>query len=110
MALKEKVVNNEKHRKAYFDAKRAKAKHAAVPVGDLVRGEMIFKTMCMGCHTMAMRGIYGEEVCGGYGPYTHSLSYYAGRKWDFALLNRWLANPREMAPETTMNSNPIKDY
>lgn len=34
-------------------------------IGDTKRGERLFKTLCMGCHAMSMRGIYGKHIASG---------------------------------------------
>jgi cytochrome c len=74
----------------------------------------------MACHTIIpdaldkegpnLFGVYGQRFGQnrhGY-PYTSAL-IAAGGRWDAATLNAWMANPKRIVPETTMQFAGVSD-
>ena len=85
----------------------ATATHAADPAA----GEKIFKAQCGICHTVvAGENRIGPTLFGVVGRRAGSVpgfNYTADHKklgitWTAATLNKYLANPRAMVPDTTM--------
>ncbi len=78
---------------------------------DAVSGERIFKTQCGACHAAeagknrigpSMFGIVGRPS-GAVGGFRYSAANKnAGLTWDTATLDRYLINPREAIPGTSM--------
>jgi len=98
---------------------------AAVPIevllahADPAKGADVFKK-CASCHTVAQGGangigpnlyaILGDAVGKGRG----GFAFYdglakMGGKWDFAMLNKWLTDPRGMMPGTKMTFAGLDD-
>jgi cytochrome c len=44
---------------------RPGAKKTKEVTGDAERGSRLFKTMCIQCHAMSIRGIYGKNIASG---------------------------------------------
>jgi cytochrome c len=92
----------------------ATAALAADPAG----GQQIFKAQCGICHSVAagVNGI-GPTLFGVIGRRSGSVpnfNYTADHKkldvtWDAATLDKYLANPRAMVPDTTMIYAGLKD-
>lgn len=68
---------------------------------------------CGACHSFGegeparqgpnLHGVIGRPVAAVEGfAYSEGLRKLAGRKWDAALLDRWLADPQAVAPGTVM--------
>ncbi len=51
-----------------------KNKKASEIQGDAERGLRLFKTMCIQCHAMSIRGIYGKHIAAGNLNYTAGLA------------------------------------
>lgn len=89
---------------------------AAVPAlaeGDVANGEKVFKK-CMACHTADaatnkvgpyLKGVYGRKAATAEG-YKYSADLLAlgeaGTVWDDANLDKYLENPKVMAPKGKM--------
>lgn len=80
-------------------------------------GKIAFNTHCRNCHSFkkgdnrlgpSLYGILGAKAgqVAGYNAYSGSLSGFA---WDEATLDRFIANPRSVAPNTNMNYPPVGD-
>jgi cytochrome c len=85
---------------------------------DPVAGEKIFKTQCGICHTVvAGENRIGPTLFGVVGRTAGSVpgfNYTADHKklgiaWDAATLDKYLANPRAMVPDTSMVYAGLKD-
>lgn len=90
----------------------------AALAADPAAGENIFKTQCAICHSVvagenrigpALFGVVGRKA--GTVP---GFNYTADHKklgvtWDAATLNKYLANPRAMVPDTSMIYPGLKD-
>ena len=85
-----------------------KEKQTTETPGDANRGQRLFKSLCMGCHTMGMRGIYGKNIASGNMQYTSSLSQRGMEKWTFKNLDTFLKHPKSFAPETAMGGAAVK--
>ena len=98
---------------------------AAVPIetllasADPAKGEMTFKK-CSSCHTIAAGGangigpnlhaIMGDAVGHGRAGFAFSPALAAlGGKWDWATMDKWLANPRAMVAKTKMTFAGLDD-
>ena len=68
----------------------------------------LFKTLCMGCHAMSIRGIYGKHIAAGPEKYTSALTQKGMEKWTFKNLDAFLKHPKGFAPETAMGVAGIK--
>jgi cytochrome c len=73
------------------------------------RGKELFERRCSGCHATdlnkegpRLRGVYGRKAASvpGFG-YSEALKKTRLR-WDDASLDRWLADPDAVAPDTDM--------
>ena len=102
-----------------------KRARAAVPLetllakADAAKGEGQFKK-CMSCHTIAaggangigpnLNGIVGKPVgkhAAGFA-YSPDLAGHGGN-WDFATLDKWIANPKGLAAGTKMTFAGLDD-
>jgi len=85
----------------------------ALAEGDAAKGEKIFKK-CMACHTADeatnktgpyLKGVYGRKAATAEG-YKYSADLLAlgesGTVWDDANLDKYLENPKTMAPKGKM--------
>ena len=91
---------------------------AAALAADPVAGEKIFKTQCGICHAVAPgQNRIGPTLFGVVGRRSGSVpgfNYTADHKkldvtWDAATLDKYLANPRAMVPDTSMIYAGLKD-
>ena len=90
----------------------------AAPAADPAAGQQIFKAQCGICHSVAagVNGI-GPTLFGVVGRSAGSVAgfnYTADQKklglvWAAATLDKYLANPRAMVPDTTMIYAGLKD-
>lgn len=92
---------------------------AAAPVaGDPGRGVALFR-QCAACHSaepgvqltgpsLAMIWNRTAGTVAGFGRYSTVLKH-AGVTWDAATLDRWLARPQAVVPETTMTFQGVPD-
>ena len=85
-----------------------KTKQKYEPQGDAERGMNLFKQMCIQCHTMGIRGIFGQPIAAGNLNYTSGLLRRAQSKWSFENLDEFLKNPKEFAGDTAMGSVNVK--
>jgi cytochrome c len=80
-------------------------------------GRIAFNTHCRNCHSFkradnrlgpSLYGILGTAAgqVAGYQSYSGSL---AGFTWDEANLDRFIADPRSLAPNTNINYPPVGD-
>ena len=76
--------------------------------GDAERGQRLFKTMCIQCHAMSIRGIYGRPIASGSMQYTAGLARKAMQKWNFENLDAFLKAPKEFAGDTAMGAVAVK--
>lgn len=94
---------------------RAAADAAA---GDPARGAELFR-QCAACHSVepgvhltgpSLAAIWGRRAAtvGGFGRYSAALKH-AGITWDAAALDRWLARPEAVVPDTTMTFPGVAD-
>jgi cytochrome c len=76
---------------------------------DEERGKDLFARRCSGCHAPdidkegpRLRGVFGRKAAGvaNFG-YSDALKK-AGIRWDDASLDKWLADPDAMVPDTDM--------
>lgn len=80
-------------------------------------GEVLFNTHCRNCHSIkegdnrlgpALHGIVGKEAgtVAGFAAYSGSLK---GFTWDVATLDKFIAAPASVAPNTSMIYPPVDD-
>jgi cytochrome c len=90
----------------------------AALAADPAAGEKIFKAQCGICHAVAaVENRIGPTLFGVLGRPAGSVpgfNYTADHKklgitWDAATLNKYLANPRAMVPDTSMVYAGLKD-
>lgn len=77
--------------------------------GNAERGQQLFKQLCNGCHTSALRGIFGKQIASGNMAYTQGLENKAMEKWTFKNLDAFLEAPKTFAPETAMGAVAVKN-
>jgi cytochrome c len=82
----------------------------AFAAGDAVRGQQLYETRCIGCHSVdddrvgpAHRGVFGRKAGSREG-----FSYSAALKrsaivWDEKTLDAWLAEPEKVIAGQAMN-------
>ncbi len=79
-------------------------------------GEVLFNTHCRNCHTAvkddhrlgpSLHGIVGAEAgkASGFAAYSGSLK---GFSWDEATLDKFMASPASVAPNTSMIYPPVE--
>jgi cytochrome c len=84
---------------------------ADAPAGDPARGAALYQ-QCAACHSVepglhltgpSLAAIWNRRAgtVPGFGRYSEALKH-AGLTWDAATLDRWLARPQAVVPETTM--------
>ena len=87
-----------------------------IPIGDAARGKTFFQINCAVCHSPVLGTNnlvimkQGPSLVGVVGRQAGSQPYFSytkairesGFRWDLATLNRFLANPMEVVPGTTM--------
>ncbi len=86
--------------------------------GDVANGTKIVKTQCGACHRVeAGKNLIGPSLFGIVGRPSGSVAgfkYSAANQgakltWDAATLDKYLVNPREMVPGTTMTFAGLKN-
>jgi cytochrome c len=101
---------------------QAKAMVASLPApyntGDPAHGELVFN-QCRACHTATQGGgnMVGPNLWGVFGRKAGSLpdfNYSAGLKasgitWDAAAIDKWIAGPRAVVPDTRMSFVGLHD-
>ena len=81
----------------------------AFAAGDAERGRQLYQQQCIACHSVdvslagpAHRGVFGRKAGSvadfAYSPALRKLKL----KWTAANLDRWLANPEQVAPGQRM--------
>lgn len=82
---------------------------AALAEGDAARGQQLYDSRCIGCHSIdenrvgpAHKGVYGRKA--GLAPgYDYSPSVKHSKiVWNAKTLDRWLADPSALIPGTKM--------
>jgi cytochrome c len=87
-------------------------------LGDATHGAVLFR-QCAACHSVepghhltgpSLASIWGHRSgsVSGFGRYSPALKR-AGLTWDAATLDRWLARPEALVPETTMTFPGVAD-
>lgn len=82
----------------------------AAKAGDAARGEALYESRCVGCHSLESnrvgpkhRGVFGRRV-GGVADYPYSKALAKSELvWSDDTLDRWLANPQAFLPGQRMN-------
>src|SRR5471030_1772522 len=82
------------------------AAHAA---GNAVRGETLYQSRCVACHSIeyngvgpAHKGVFNRKV-GSQTGYTYSAALQASTVvWNDATLDKWLTNPEKFIPGQKM--------
>ncbi len=77
--------------------------------GDAMRGETLYKSQCMACHSIeyngvgpAHKGVFNRKA-GTQTDYTYSPAVQASSViWTEASLNKWLTNPEKFIPGQKM--------
>lgn len=80
-------------------------------------GEVLFNTHCRNCHSSAkddhrlgpsLHGIVGKQAgaAAGFAAYSGSLKGFA---WDEPTLDKFMASPTSVAPNTSMIFPPVED-
>ncbi|MBR0645327.1 c-type cytochrome [Plastoroseomonas hellenica] len=87
---------------------------AAAGAQEAGEGERLFRQRCASCHATqagqnrggpSLAGIAGRRAGSGEGARYSSALRESGLTWDDASLDRFLANPRQTVPGTTMAVN-----
>lgn len=81
----------------------------AASAGDAAHGQVLYKTMCMSCHSIdyngvgpAHKGVFGRKA-GSAANYSYSPAVKASAiVWNEKTLDRWLANPEKLIPGQKM--------
>jgi cytochrome c len=81
----------------------------AAAAGDPVRGQAVFESRCMGCHSVnadrvgpRLGGVLGRPA-GSVRGFEYSEALQARRfRWERASLDRWLADPEALVPGQMM--------
>jgi cytochrome c len=90
----------------------------AAPAADAAAGQKIFKAQCGICHSVAagvngigptLFGVVGRSAGGAPGFQYTADHKKLGVTWDAATLDKYLANPRAMVPDTSMIYAGLKD-
>lgn len=90
----------------------------AAAQGDRVRGEQAFG-QCRACHSLtpgqhltgpSLAGVFGRRAgsAKGFARYSPALAG-SGLTWDRDTLDRWLADPGALVPDTSMRVRPVAD-
>lgn len=98
---------------------RAPTRLAAAPAaGEPARGAALFR-QCAACHSVepglhltgpSLARIWNQRAgtAAGFGRYSAALKH-TGITWDAATIDRWLARPQALVPETTMTFQGVAD-
>ena len=81
----------------------------AASAGDAVHGQVLYKTMCMSCHSIdyngvgpAHKGVFGRKA-GSAAGYAYSPAVKASAiVWNEKTLDQWLAGPEKLIPGQKM--------
>lgn len=82
---------------------------AATAGGDAIHGQVLYKTMCMSCHSIdyngvgpAHKGVFGRKA-GSVAGYSYSPAVKASPiVWGETTLEQWLTNPEKLIPGQKM--------
>lgn len=94
------------------------AASAAAWGGDPAAGQAVFKTQCGICHSAVQgKNLVGPSLFGVVGRKSGSVAGFhysaanrdAGITWDVAILDKYLAAPRELVPGTIMTFPGLTD-
>ena len=94
------------------------AMSAAAWAGDPAAGQAVFKTNCGVCHSVVQgKNLVGPSLFGIVGRKSGSVAGFhysaanrdAGITWDAAILDKYLAAPREVVPGTIMTFPGLTD-
>ena len=81
----------------------------ATAAADAARGQTLYKTMCVACHSIdyngvgpAHKGLFGKKA-GSRADYVYSPAVQASSiVWADKTLDKWLANPEKLIPGQKM--------
>ncbi|SFH61099.1 cytochrome c [Collimonas sp. OK307] len=81
----------------------------ATAAGDAIRGQQLYQTMCMSCHSIdyngvgpAHKGLFGRKA-GGRADYQYSPAVKSSNiVWADKTLDKWLSNPEKLIPGQKM--------
>ena len=81
----------------------------ATAAGDEIRGQQLYQTMCMSCHSIdyngvgpAHKGVFGRKA-GGRADYSYSPAVKSSSIiWTEQTLDKWLTNPEKLIPGQKM--------
>jgi len=82
---------------------------AAAAAGDTIRGQQLYQSMCMSCHSIdyngvgpAHKGLFGRKA-GSHADYLYSPAVKASSiVWNEKTLDKWLTNPEKLIPGQKM--------
>ncbi|WP_211453043.1 c-type cytochrome [Collimonas antrihumi] len=82
---------------------------AAAAAGDAIRGQDLYQTMCMSCHSIdyngvgpAHKGLFGRKA-GSHADYLYSPAVKSSNiVWTEKTLDKWLSNPEKLIPGQKM--------
>lgn len=82
---------------------------AATAAGDTIRGQELYHTMCMSCHSIdyngvgpAHKGLFGRKA-GSHADYLYSPAVKSSNiVWTDKTLDKWLSNPEKLIPGQKM--------
>ena len=90
----------------------------AALAADVAAGQQIFKAQCVICHSVAagvngvaptLFGVVGRSA-GGVPGFNYTADHeQLGVTWDAATLDKYLADPRAMVPDTSLIYAGLKD-
>jgi cytochrome c len=88
------------------------AAHPALAAGDAAAGQALYQSRCTACHSLeyngvgpAHRGVFGRAAAQAPGfAYSEALKT-SHLVWDESSLDRWLADPEQVAPGQRMGVN-----
>jgi cytochrome c2 len=90
---------------------------SAMAQGNIEAGRDVFSNQCIACHAIACNKV-GPKLGGVFGRTAGTLADYpnftaalknSGIVWDTEILDRFLADPREMVPGTAMWVGKVED-
>ncbi|SFA99323.1 cytochrome c [Collimonas sp. OK607] len=81
----------------------------ATAAGDAIRGQQLYQTMCMSCHSIdyngvgpAHKGLFGRKA-GTHADYSYSPAVKSSDiVWTEKTLDKWLSNPEKLIPGQKM--------
>lgn len=91
---------------------------ASASAADPAAGEKVFKSQCSICHSVAkgrnlvgpsLFGIVGSKAGTVEGFHFSNANKASGLTWDEATLNKYLADPKQVVPGTTMTYPGLKN-